>query len=125
MIYLYVGIGGFIGASLRYLVGVFLTGPDRWFPYSTLFVNLTGSFLLAYFTIGIIQKYSLAAKWKAGLGTGLVGSYTTFSTLSMDAVLLYEKGDFLLSTFYILVSIVGGLFLSRIGFQVGKRRMAA
>ena len=124
MIYIYVGIGGFFGASLRYIIGIFFSGPDRWFPYSTLFVNLTGSFILAWFTVEIVKKYSLSAKWKAALGTGLVGSYTTFSTLSMDAVHLYEKGDLLLSLAYITLSIFGGFFLSWLGHYVGNRRIA-
>ncbi|WP_281975745.1 fluoride efflux transporter CrcB [Halobacillus litoralis] len=125
MIYLYVGIGGFIGASLRYFVGVLLTGPDQWFPYSTLAVNLSGSFILAWFTIGLVERYALSAEWKAALGTGLVGSYTTFSTLSMDAVLLYERGDLFLSSLYVFISIGGGLVLSLLGFHFGKRRNAA
>ncbi|SFJ28944.1 CrcB protein [Halobacillus dabanensis] len=125
MIYIYVGIGGFFGASLRYLVGIFLSEPDRWFPYSTLFVNLTGSFILSWFTIEIIEKYSLSSKWKAALGTGLVGSYTTFSTLSMDAVHLYERGDLLLSLSYIILIIFGGFFLSWLGHFVGERRISS
>ncbi|WLR46496.1 fluoride efflux transporter CrcB [Halobacillus litoralis] len=122
MIYFYVGIGGMIGASLRFLIGEWLKAPDQWFPYSTLTVNLTGSFLLAWFTMGIVEKFSLSSKWKAALGTGLVGSYTTFSTLSMDAVSLYERGDVVLSLLYIAISIFGGLALSMLGFTLGKRR---
>ncbi|REJ07180.1 fluoride efflux transporter CrcB [Halobacillus trueperi] len=122
MIYFYVGIGGMIGASLRFLIGEWLKSPDQWFPYSTLTVNLTGSFILAWFTMGIVERYSLSAKWKAALGTGLVGSYTTFSTLSMDAVFLYERGDLLLSLLYIGISIFGGLAFSMLGFTLGRRR---
>ncbi|MEC3884938.1 fluoride efflux transporter CrcB [Halobacillus sp. HZG1] len=121
MIYFYVGIGGMIGASLRFLVGEWLKNPDQWFPYSTLTVNLTGSFILAWFTMGIVEKFSLSSKWKAALGTGLVGSYTTFSTLSMDAVALYEQGDVILSFLYIALSIFGGLAFSMLGFTLGRR----
>lgn len=121
MIYFYVGIGGMIGASLRFLVGEWLKNPDQWFPYSTLTVNLTGSFILAWFTMGIVEKFSLSSKWKAALGTGLVGSYTTFSTLSMDAVALYERGDVILSFLYIALSIFGGLAFSMLGFTLGRR----
>ncbi|MBX0358419.1 fluoride efflux transporter CrcB [Halobacillus sp. Nhm2S1] len=124
MIYFYVGIGGMIGASLRFLIGEWLKNPDQWFPYSTLTVNLTGSFFLAWFTMGIVEKFSLSPKWKAALGTGLVGSYTTFSTLSMDAVSLYERGDMILSLLYIAISIFGGLAFSMLGFTLGKRRAA-
>ncbi|MYL71626.1 fluoride efflux transporter CrcB [Halobacillus litoralis] len=121
MIYFYVGIGGMIGASLRFLIGEWLKNPDQWFPYSTLTVNLTGSFILAWFTMGIVEKFSLSSKWKAALGTGLVGSYTTFSTLSMDAVALYERGDVILSSLYIALSISGGLAFSMLGFTLGRR----
>ncbi|WP_226579694.1 fluoride efflux transporter FluC [Halobacillus litoralis] len=122
MNYLYVGIGGLFGASLRYLIGVLFSSPDNTFPYSTLFVNLTGSFLLALLSIGIIERFSLSSRWKAALGTGFVGSYTTFSTLTMDAVLLYERGSVLLSLLYITLSIAGGLAFSLLGFTIGKRR---
>ncbi|MBN9653350.1 fluoride efflux transporter CrcB [Halobacillus sp. GSS1] len=121
MIYFYVGIGGMIGASLRFLIGEWLKNPDQWFPYSTLTVNLTGSFILAWFTMGIVEKFSLSSKWKAALGTGLVGSYTTFSTLSMDAVSIYERGDVILSFLYIALSISGGLAFSLLGFTLGRR----
>ncbi|MYL48192.1 fluoride efflux transporter CrcB [Halobacillus litoralis] len=122
MIYFYVGIGGMIGASLRFLIGEWLKNPDQWFPYSTLTVNLTGSFILAWFTMGIVEKFSLSQKWKTALGTGLVGSYTTFSTLSMDSISLYERGDVILSLLYIAISIFGGLAFSMLGFTLGKRR---
>ncbi|MCA1022792.1 fluoride efflux transporter FluC [Halobacillus litoralis] len=122
MIYLYVGTGGFIGASLRYLIGLIFVNTGGGFPYSTLFVNLSGSFLLAWVTAGLISRYQLAAKWKAFLGTGLIGSYTTFSTLTADAFSLYQQNSELESLLYIGVSIGGGFLCSSLGFRLTGRK---
>ncbi|WP_062513593.1 CrcB family protein [Halobacillus sp. KGW1] len=125
MVYLYVGMGGFIGAVLRYLVGLFLMGPVTGFPYATLFANLTGSFLLPVLTIGFLEKHDISSEWKSAIGTGLVGSYTTFSTLTTDALALYGTGASILSITYIIISLAGGLLLSKFGFELGRRRVAS
>ncbi|MBN8234818.1 CrcB family protein [Halobacillus kuroshimensis] len=121
MIYLYVGFGGFIGASLRYLIGLLFVNTSG-FPYSTLLVNLSGSFLLAWLTAGLINKYQLAAEWKAFLGTGLIGSYTTFSALTADAFSLYEHGSEWESLLYISLSIGGGFLCSSLGYHLAGRK---
>ncbi|MFC7063187.1 fluoride efflux transporter CrcB [Halobacillus seohaensis] len=120
MVYIWVGIAGFFGASLRYIIGLFLFDADVYFPFSTLSVNLLGSFLLAWFTFKLVHKYSISAKWKAALGTGFVGSFTTFSTLSVETIVLFERGSLFLGILYIFLSISGGLLLSNLGFSLGK-----
>ncbi|MFG6146947.1 fluoride efflux transporter CrcB [Halobacillus sp. B23F22_1] len=122
MVYLWVGAAGFLGACLRYIIGVLLYDVDVYFPYSTLSVNLIGSFLLAWFTFELVHKYAVSPALKAAIGTGFVGSFTTFSTLSVETVALFERGSFLLGLLYVAVSIVGGLLFSRLGYSIGKRR---
>lgn len=122
MIYIWVGIAGFFGASLRYSVGLLLFDADVIFPFSTLSVNLLGSFFLAWFTYKLVHKYSISTKWKTALGTGFIGSFTTFSTLSVETVMLFEKGSLTLAILYIFLSVSGGLLLSKIGFSLGERR---
>ncbi|MFD1020866.1 fluoride efflux transporter CrcB [Thalassobacillus hwangdonensis] len=121
MVYFWVGIAGFLGASLRYLIGVWLMDADMIFPFSTLTVNLVGSFLLAWFTFKLVHQWSLSSKWKTAIGTGFVGSFTTFSTLSVDTVTLVNRGDAWLGVLYIFVSIVGGLLLSNLGYSLSRK----
>lgn len=122
-VYLFVGIGGAIGSILRYLVSIvtleyFGTG----FPYGTLFVNLVGSFVLAWFTSRIIALNKIAEYLSAAIGTGLIGSFTTLSTLSVDVVALAEKGHLSYVIIYFLMSILGGLLLAFAGLTLGKNR---
>ncbi|WP_082233023.1 fluoride efflux transporter CrcB [Halobacillus massiliensis] len=125
MTYILVAIAGFLGAVLRYSVGVLMYDADTFFPFSTLTVNLLGSFLLAWFTFKLFHDFHISPKLKTAIGTGFVGSFTTFSTLSVETVELAERGSFLLAALYVAVSIAGGLLLSRAGFSLGKRRETA
>jgi fluoride exporter len=116
MVYLLVGRAGAFGAILRYLIGVSLFTNSS-FPFATLIVNLLGSFLLAALTTRIFEKTSLNPIITTAIGTGFVGSFTTFSTLSTETVNLFQNGNNLIGVLYIFVSIVGGLFMSRLGFK--------
>ncbi|MCP3027198.1 CrcB family protein [Halobacillus sp. A5] len=124
MIYIWVGAAGFMGAVLRYALGVLFYDADAFFPFSTLTANLTGSFLLAWFTFELIHRFSLSKATKSAIGTGFIGSFTTFSTLSVETVTLMNQGSVLLASVYVLVSIIGGLILSHLGYSLGARRRA-
>ncbi|MDM5228544.1 CrcB family protein [Cytobacillus sp. NJ13] len=120
MVYLWVGAAGFLGASLRYSIGVFLFHESAVFPFATLTVNLLGSFLLAWLTTGLMVRFSLPAHIKTALGTGFIGSFTTFSTLSVETAALFLNGKTGLAVLYVAASLFGGLWMSRLGFQVRK-----
>lgn len=120
MVYLFVGAAGFLGAALRYGIGVFLFHEGTVFPYATLTVNLLGSFLLAWLTTGLLMRFSWPAHVKTAIGTGFVGSFTTFSTLSVETVNLLLQGRIGLAFLYIAASIFGGLWMSRLGFHIQK-----
>ncbi|MBT2601499.1 CrcB family protein [Bacillus sp. ISL-53] len=119
MVYFLVGVAGTLGAILRYLIGVSLFTNSS-FPYATLSINLFGSFLLAWLTTRLFKKTSLSSTLTTAIGTGFVGSFTTFSTLSIETVKLFQNGDILLGGLYVFVSIFGGLLMSRLGFNVSK-----
>ena len=80
-----VGVGGAIGAVLRYMIGEWI--PDG-FPWGTLSVNLLGSLLL-----GIIVGMSLSAEMGLLLGTGIMGAFTTMSAYSVALVELFDNGE--------------------------------
>ena len=119
MVYLFVGIAGSLGAILRYLIGIFLFTNSS-FPYSTLIINLIGSFLLAWLITRFFKRTSLSPAIATAIGTGFVGSFTTFSTLSVETVQLFQRGAIGLGVLYVFISIVGGLLMSRFGFNVER-----
>lgn len=120
--YLYVGIGGAIGSLLRYFVSlVTLHFIGNAFPYGTVTVNLLGAFLLGWFTSHIL--YQTNPSLTAGIGTGMIGSFTTLSTFSVDMLFLMEN-DAIISVFlYITISVIGGLLLAYAGLRVGKKKV--
>lgn len=104
-----VGVGGIIGAVLRHLVGQALS-DDR-LPWSTLTVNLVGSFALALLTFLSVGDTVLLF-----LGTGACGSFTTFSSFSVDAVRLWEQDRTRLSVGYAAGNIAGALVAIAIAY---------
>lgn len=112
-----VGIGGGIGAILRYLVGsVFLQRFGPGFPWGTFFINVTGSFL-----IGVIAQFALTRAFgitpsvRLFAATGVLGGYTTFSTFSLDTVTLMEDGAAPLALLYAGGSVIAGFLAAYLG----------
>ena len=102
-----VAAGGATGSVLRYLVGVGsgkLFGTD--FPWGTLIINVTGSFLIGTFVGLFAIKWDLPQAARIFLTVGICGGYTTFSTFSLDAWVLMERGETLASTAYMIGSVV-------------------
>ena len=118
MNYLAVGIGGMIGSLLRYLVGI--ETHHIWnthFPLGTFFANLLGSFVLGWFSARYIQLKRLHPYLLTGIGTGLIGSFTTFSTFSVETVELIQEQEYGTALGYIALSLFGGLFMSWLGYK--------
>ncbi|RDL52038.1 putative fluoride ion transporter CrcB [Ensifer sp. M14] len=104
---LLVGAGGAIGSMARYLVGLWTL--HRWgpgFPWGTLGVNITGSFLIGLLAELIMRKFGASAEMRLFLITGVLGGYTTFSAFSLDTITLFERGDAALAVSYIAASVV-------------------
>jgi fluoride exporter len=111
--------GGAVGTGLRLAVDLALPHGGASFPYGTLLVNLAGAFALA---VLVGRVWSTAADWlKAGLGPGLLGSFTTFSALAVSAVELTDAGAGATAVAYVAASIVGGLALAALGLRLGAR----
>lgn len=120
MVYVYVGIGGFVGAIMRYAVGLMIP-YQLTFPIATLTVNLFGSFLLTYVTFNLFKRFTISEKIKILLTTGLLGSFTTFSTLSAEIITLIENDKFILAFIYIIITVFGGLFMAYLGYLSQRR----
>lgn len=122
MLYLLVGIAGSLGAALRYSLSLLLSN-ETVFPFSTLCINLIGCFLLTYLTAGLFSKSSIPANVKTAIGTGFIGSFTTFSAFSVETITLFVNDQFILGITYIVSSLIGGLLMSSLGLQLQKKRL--
>lgn len=119
MTYFYIGVAGGLGAILRYLIGISLL-TNSMFPWATLITNLAGSFLLAWLTTSLFKRFTVSPLLASAIGTGFVGSFTTFSTLSVETVEMFKDNQLFLGIVYVFVSIIGGILMSRLGFKVSK-----
>jgi CrcB protein len=101
-----VAVGGAIGSVARYLVGV---GSGKLFglnfPWGTLIINITGSFLIGLFVGLFALKWDLPQAWRIFLTVGICGGYTTFSTFSLDAFYLMERGETVAASAYMIGSV--------------------
>jgi CrcB protein len=112
--YAIVFLGGGLGAALRHGVNL---GAARWlgagFPFGTLIVNVTGSLVMGLIAGYFAFKGDASQNWRLFLTTGILGGYTTYSAFSLDAALLYERGEVGLAAIYVVGSVllsVAGLF---------------
>jgi CrcB protein len=118
--YLLVMLGGALGSLLRYALGAWVQGfLGPGFPWSTLFVNALGSFL-----IGVVVRHSLegalSGEARLFLAMGVLGGFTTFSTFSYEALILLQDGEVLKALAYVLASLFLGLFLAYLGYRLGS-----
>ncbi|EIA1557743.1 fluoride efflux transporter CrcB [Vibrio parahaemolyticus] len=118
----FIALGGAIGACSRYLVSEFcvlLFG--RGFPYGTLTVNVVGSFIMGLLIAAFESEILATEPWRQVIGLGFLGALTTFSTFSMDNVLLMQQGAFFKMGLNILLNVVLSISVAWIGFQLLMR----
>lgn len=106
MAFLIVFLGGGLGAAMRHGVNIAAArGLGTGFPYGTLTVNVVGSLAMGLFAAYFAFKGDASQHWRLFFTTGILGGFTTFSAFSLDAVLLYERGQFGLAALYVLASV--------------------
>ena len=115
MNYVLVFIGGGLGASLRHAVNMLCARCiGTGFPYGTFIINITGSIVMGLIAGYLAFKGEASQPWRLFLMTGVLGGYTTFSAFSLDAVLLYERGEMGLALFYVLGSVAFSIAHARL-----------
>ena len=115
LLLLTVGAGGAAGGALRYLVDIAVTARmGSRFPWGTLIVNVTGSFLLGVLTASVSETTILAAA-----GAGLLGGYTTFSAVNAAAATLILAGRVRAAVLSILGNAAGAVAAAAAGLAVG------
>ncbi|MFD1361230.1 fluoride efflux transporter CrcB [Lentibacillus salinarum] len=108
--------GGFLGAMARYGLGEWVYTDD--FPLNTLVINLAGCLFLSWFLTFIGLRGCVSRQMSLLIGTGLTGSFTTFSTFSLETLQLVQAGSVFDAVLYSLASTVGGLLLAYVGYSL-------
>lgn len=120
MALLLVGLGGFLGAISRYLVDGWVTGWSDAFPFGTLAINVSGSFLLGVLFALTTERALLPAEVRAPTMIGFLGAYTTFSTYMLESWRLLEDGSWLLGLGNVAGSVLTGLIAIAAGLAIGR-----
>lgn len=111
-------VGGLAGTALRLGIDVAIPHTDNSFPVSTLLINTVGAFALGLL---VARLWPIAPDWlRAGLGAGLLGSFTTFSAVAVSLVSLGRAGEWMLAAGYLVTTMLLGLGAAWLGIRVGR-----
>jgi fluoride exporter len=113
---LLVGLGGAIGSMLRYAASLLIN--SKIFPYATLVVNITGSFIIGIVFALSIKQAGLSNNWQLFLATGICGGFTTFSAFTLENMGMLQSGKIAMALIYIALSIVLGIVATFLGYQL-------
>jgi len=94
---LVISIGAILGANARWFISRFasrILGPV--FPYGTLFINVTGSFIVGFFMVWSSERVLLDPRWRLLVVIGFCGAFTTFSSFAFETMAYFEQGQWLL-----------------------------
>lgn len=116
MTYLIVGIGGFLGCNARYLLGGWIAGRyGTSFPYGTMVINVSGSFVIGFFLVLISERFIVHPNCRLFFAIGFLGGYTTFSTFSFESFSFIQNRSYVLA----LANLVGSVVLGQVGALAG------
>jgi len=119
---IFIAMGGAIGAVLRYGASLSVYSlMGRGFPYGTLFVNVTGSLLMGLLGVMMLERFNTGPEWRAAVLVGVLGSFTTFSTFSIETLNLLEQGDVMRAVANIVLSVLVCLAAVWFGVLIGRQ----
>ena len=119
---IFIAMGGAIGAVLRYGASLSVYSiMGRGFPSGTLFVNVTGSLLMGLLGVLMLERFNIGPEWRAAVLVGVLGSFTTFSTFSIETLNLLEQGDVMRAVTNIVLSVLVCLVAVWFGVLIGRQ----
>lgn len=114
-------IGGGIGSVLRYSISLLAIRHLTYPHYGTLLINIIGSLFLGFVIATTIHKPDLVhPNLKLFLAVGIAGGFTTFSTFSVEMLMLFKQGQFIQALLYMIFSPILGLLAAYLGFLTVK-----
>ena len=117
-----IALGGAFGAVARFASSQWIYGLlGRGFPYGTLFVNFIGSFVMGFLAIVLIERLAAGPELRAFLLIGFLGSFTTFSTFSLETINLFSSGESLKAFVNMLVSVFVCISACWLGIILGRQ----
>lgn len=116
---LLVGAAGFIGSITRWLIGRFFGQMSHHFPLGTLIINVSGSLLLGWF-MAHATRHQMSDTTRAIIGTGFIGTYTTFSTYMYESDRLFSSGADTKGMAYLVGSVALGLIAVKVGIMLAR-----
>jgi CrcB protein len=118
-LYLLIALGGAFGASFRFYISqLILNWLGKGFPFATLAVNISGSLIMGALYGLIEQNVIEVSVYRTLIGIGFLGAFTTFSTFSLDTLLLIQQGDVLKATINILLNVSLCIFAAALGMFI-------
>lgn len=110
-----------MGANARYWLGGWVAEKlGAYFPYGTLIINISGSFILGFFLTVIGERFIVDPAWRLLIAIGFLGSYTTFSTYTYESTLLLLSGQHWLGMLNLLGSTLLGTLAAIAGILLGR-----
>lgn len=114
-----VAAGGALGASLRWLMSLWLVRPG--FPWATLAVNIVGSAAIGLLWVMLATRYDASQPWRIFVFTGLLGGFTTFSAFALETLQLLEQGAAGRAGMYVMASVAACLFACWAGMSLARQ----
>ena len=119
--YLAISVGGAFGCVARfYLEGLIPEIFGGGFPYATLTINVLGAFFMGFLFIETLERVAITPAVRTGVLTGVLGGFTTFSTFSMEVVLLVQQGEAARAALYVALSLAMGLGAAFAGAYIAR-----
>ncbi len=113
---LYIGLGGFLGAIMRFLISRFAGNYFSSFPLGTLIVNVTGSLLLGFIVYSVSFGKNISPEFRDFMTIGFIGAFTTMSTFAYESFRLAELSEFM----YLFFNLFLNVFLCLLAVYVGR-----
>jgi fluoride exporter len=120
--FIVVSLGAIVGANLRYILSRYVAkvlGPV--FPYGTLIINISGSFIVGWFMIWTTERVLVDPRWRLLVVVGFCGGFTTFSSYAFESMAYFEQGQWLLMTVNVfannllcMAAAIAGMALARV-----------
>jgi CrcB protein len=113
-----VSAGGIVGCLLRWLAGVWLNARWSGFPLGTLFVNCVGGLLIGMALFWFERSPNELLRLL--VITGVLGGFTTFSSFSVESLIMLQRGELLLALAHTLAHVLGAVTSAAIGFKIAQ-----